>query len=255
VKHRIPLCIAGIILFATQLLATKLLAQTSVDTLGSDISTTLRSYRSWFSVLLPPGLREGYTLRSFIASETFEQYRQAVGDRNAFDALYLSALDLTHGNERVACLASAFGSFEHHTLDLKFIGFNIPVPLTTESDEHFRARVNHLSVHLYSDSIDDRDKSQHFFASAWLKHTLGMDWLVKFIGHLVEWGEDAFVVGGANDSRDVHANYDGIRFASGSEIFVWCGNAWCGRHKHGKPASSLPSDFLTSNPLQLRNNQ
>jgi hypothetical protein len=59
-----------------------------------------------------------------------------------------------------------------------------------------------------------------------------MSWVVKLLGDAVETGEELFVVGGANDERDKHANQDGIRFAT----------------KDAPCDVSLPSEYLTANP-------
>jgi hypothetical protein len=86
------------------------------------------------------------------------------------------------------------------------------LPLTFESEEKFNSRVERLPSHIITDTIDDKDKMQHFFLSAYLKRTLQMNSLVRIMGSLVEFGEDAFIVGGMNDERDMHANMNGVRF-------------------------------------------
>lgn len=105
------------------------------------------------------------------------------------------------------------GCMEHEYLPVNFFGSELRVPITSESHEEFARRCAHLPMHLYHTPDDDRDKLQHFFASAWLKSWLGMDWLVAVAGEGVELGESLFLIGDARDPRDIHANQDGARFA------------------------------------------
>jgi hypothetical protein len=102
--------------------------------------------------------------------------------------------------------------FEHRTIPL-LIGINLP--LTLEPSEEFRQRVARLPSKLFADLPDgnDRDKLQHFFASAWLAWTLDSRDAADLLGLGIEAGEDAFVKGGANDRRDVRANRLGQHFA------------------------------------------
>jgi hypothetical protein len=92
------------------------------------------------------------------------------------------------------------------------LGTTIDVPLSTESHTAFAMRVSHLPTHLYGIAELDRDKLQHFFGSAWMKHAFGMTWFARLAGSLVETGEKLFVIEGAADPRDILADEDGIRF-------------------------------------------
>ena len=166
-----------------------------------------------FSLLIPAGLREGYDMRDFIASPEFGAFDSSNASEVVFDEIYYSAVEYAHGDLDEALLAAAFGSIEHEYIPIAFFGSEIRIPLTSENHERFVVRWSHLPSHLYHTMENDRDKLQHFFASAWLMELLGMDWLARLAGKMVEVGESLFVVGGSEDPRDLHANHDGIHFA------------------------------------------
>jgi hypothetical protein len=186
----------------------------------------------FIQLLFPRGLGLGYKMRSHIAMnlDTLDQSREA--DLKRVDDLYSLAIEWSHGSTSTALFMLAFGAFDHEYLPLRILGAEVDLPLTSESHSEFERRASKLPLHPYNDSIRDQDKLQHFFASAWLKQIVGMDWLAKLAGHLVELGEASFVIGGANDSRDEHANADGRRF---------------GVTASGNP-NVLPSSFFTPNP-------
>jgi len=185
-----------------------------------------------FSLLIPKGIRLGYDMRNYIASPEFGAFDSSVSAETAFDEIYFEALELAHGDVSSALLAAAFGSFEHEFIPLDIIGIRIDLPLTSEMHARFERRWSHLPAYLYHTRELDRDKLQHFFASAWLKSMLGMDWLVRLAGEAVEVGEKLFVVDGFIDPRDLHANADGIRFALRAESRL----------------DARPSRSLTANP-------
>jgi hypothetical protein len=165
-----------------------------------------------FSLIVPEGIRLGYDMRDYIASQEFAAFDSSVSPEDAFDEIYFEAVTMAHGDLPVAFLAASFGSFEHEYIPLNFFGAELDVPLTSENHSRFLTRVSHLPTHLYHTPEDDRDKLQHFFASGWLKSILGMDWLVRLAGEGVEEGETLFVVGDSRDPRDIHANGDGLQF-------------------------------------------
>ncbi|HEY3876586.1 MAG TPA: hypothetical protein VGM92_14010 [Candidatus Kapabacteria bacterium] len=183
-------------------------------------------------LLVPEGIQLGYAMRSFIRSVAFGAYETQVTPDKAFDEIYFESMALAHGNRSIAFLAASFGCFEHEWIPLKFFGSELDIPLTSENHARFLQRLGHLPTHLYRTSEDDRDKLQHFFASAWLKSIFGMNWLVHLAGHTVESGEDLFVIGGSIDPRDLHANNDGLHFELRSE----------------EDPEAFPSQALTPNP-------
>lgn len=130
------------------------------------------------------------------------------------NVIYLQALMETNGDKGAASLATLIAVLEHRNIPISGIG--IQLPLTLERDSVFAKRVGYLPRNIYGEGHDDRDKLQHFFANSWLKKELGMEWLVRLIGELIEVGEDAIVDGGVYDERDKIANRDGFRFGIGS---------------------------------------
>lgn len=153
-------------------------------------------------------MREGYEVREFILEHG--EALQMLAAAQAMDEIYLQALMETNGDKGAAYLATMIAVFEHRNIPIA--GLGIKLPLTLENDSVFKLRHDHLPKDLYGEGQDDRDKLQHFFANAWLKKELGMDWLVSLIGEFIEVGEDAVVEGGVYDERDKHANSDGMRF-------------------------------------------
>jgi hypothetical protein len=170
-----------------------------------------------FSLLIPSGIRIGYDMRNYIASREFGMFDSSRQPEIVFDEIYYQAIEYTHGDLPSALLAAAFGSIEHEYIPFDLFGKELDFPLTNESHARFIVRWSHLPEHLYHIPEGDRDKIQHFFASAWLKSTLGMDWLVKLAGKGVEVGESLLLIGGFEDPRDLHANEDGIRFGTEAE--------------------------------------
>ena len=167
------------------------------------------------SLFTPKGYIEGYQLRDLIRSDIYIEETEGMTDREKLDYIYDEAYILSRGDLQAAQLASAVATLEHRTIEIKLLfGASITVPLTFEPEESFTARVERLPSRIYSDSTEDKDKMQHFFLSAYLKRTLGTNSLVRLLGSFVEAGEDAFIVGGMSDERDLHANEDGIRFAT-----------------------------------------
>ena len=156
------------------------------------------------------------------------------GDLQAVDAIYLRSLAIAEYDIQKALFLSLMAVLEHRTLDLRmpFIHY-IPLPLTFESKPEFRARVKHVPKTLYPDSPKtkegDRDKPQHFFASAYLAYTSDAPVYVQIFGDAIEWAEPILVVGGADDPRDRRANDQGMLF--GRDLI--------------SDKILLPSDYLT----------
>jgi hypothetical protein len=185
-----------------------------------------------FSLIVPQTVRLGYDMREYIASREFGEFDSIAPPEIVFNEIYYQAVEYAHGDFPTACFAAAYGSIEHESIPFEFFGKEFDFPLTNETHARFLLRRSHLPRHLYRIPEGDEDKVQHFFASAWLKSTLGMDWLVRLAGRGVEVGERLLTVGGFEDPRDIHANNDGLRFGAKAE----------GR------TGLTPSSCLTPNP-------
>ncbi|MDP4230449.1 MAG: hypothetical protein Q8916_08620 [Bacteroidota bacterium] len=183
--------------------------------------------------LFPKGIAEGVALRSYIRSSAWDEFRKENSDLESFDELFIDADALCSDDRTAAILACSIATLDHKTIPLKLLfGATLSIPLTLESEDDFEARVSKLPKYLYDPNIPDGDKCQHFFFSAFFMRIVKMNWLVRLFGNGVEIGEQLFVVGGANDVRDRHANADGRNFGASCE----------------EDSLPLPSMFLTPNP-------
>ncbi|HEY6191053.1 MAG TPA: hypothetical protein VI215_01865 [Bacteroidota bacterium] len=164
----------------------------------------------------PLFIQHGIELKAFLRSKTFRRLRAGLGDVGALDALYVRAMQLTDNNTAVALLLATIATFDHRLVGLKVPVFRFYFPLSDESEEEFDRRVNSLPRNLYRDTppgtAGDRDKLQHFFGSAFLTLLFETEEGAERIGLFVEEGEDAFIVGGVKDDRDLRADQEGQRF-------------------------------------------
>ena len=183
--------------------------------------------------ILPSGYEEGLEMRLLLRSSEWKTYRETVSDTTSMNAIYQIAFMMCNGRSKEALLTSGVAVLDHRLLPIKLpFGLVLNIPLTLESEEQFNRRASKLPAHIYSPDIADRDKLQHFFFSAYLKRVVKMNLLTSFVGNMTEIIEDAFVIGGANDPRDKHANADGTRFGL----------------KSAASETALPTESLTPNP-------
>ncbi|CUU03936.1 hypothetical protein JGI1_00858 [Candidatus Thermokryptus mobilis] len=173
-----------------------------------------------------------HKLREFIRSDEFKKFREKFGDKASVDLIYKKALVLSNYNIADALLISGLATLDHRKINFKIplLGLKIPIFLTSENEKIFRKRVENLPAYLFSDTLNDKDKLQHFFFSAYLSYLNGGSKTADKIGLLIEEGEKL----GLNlvkDERDILANRCG-------QIF--------GLALHKNPFV-LPSRFLNHN--------
>ncbi len=173
-------------------------------------------------------------IREYVRDRRFHAILDQWGDIRAIDAIYLRSLKIAEYNIARALFLSMMAVLEHRNIDFKMpVIKSLAVPLTFEEDSLFALRVKNLPTHIFADSPDipegDRDKLQHFFASAYLAFASEAPELARTAGNLVEWGEAKFIVGGSDDPRDKRANSLGESF--GRDLLV--------------VDTLLPSDYLT----------
>ncbi len=173
---------------------------------------------SWFGDLVTPrSLRDARRIRDYVRDPRFELLRGRDGDLRAVDAIYLRALHIAEYDIGQALFLSFLAALEHRTIPLRMplVGV-VDLPLTFEQEELFRLRVQQLPRALYPDSPPgdhgDRDKLQHFFGSAVVAFATESPEGARAAGDLIEWGEEAMVVGGVDDPRDRRSNLQGEMF-------------------------------------------
>ncbi|GEM_PF-414854 len=165
----------------------------------------------------PEIIKETRRIRRYVRDGRFRVLLERCGDMRAVDAIYQKALRISNYNIPRALFLSMMAVLEHQNVDIKVpIVGSIGLPLTFEEDSLFHARRRNLPARLYVDSPaseeGDKDKLQHFFASAYIAYVSGSRDLARASGNFVEWGEAQFVVGGVDDPRDKRANKQGERF-------------------------------------------
>jgi len=197
--------------------------------------------RFFKNTVTPRIVTETRIIRSFIRDERFARLMQRCGDIRATDAIYIKALVLTEFNTGRALFLSLLAVLDHQSIRVKMpvIGA-LTVPMTLEEDEAFSKRSEQLPRRLYPDTprnpSGDRDKLQHFFASAYLEYIGEAAKITDAVGNAVEAAEAQVIIGGANDERDKRANRQGAAFGRGLL----------------SDRTRLPSDYLIPATNELR---
>lgn len=172
--------------------------------------------------------------RGYVRDPRFRELTHRCGDLRAVDAIYQKSLRVAEYNVGRGLLIAMMAVLEHQQIHMRMpIVKSVELPLSFEQDSMFAQRVRNLPKRVYPDSPTteegDKDKLQHFFASAYLAYASESTDIARGAGNVVEWGEAKFVVGGANDPRDRRANKQGEAF--GRDLLV--------------VKNLLPSDYLT----------
>ncbi|MFN3135919.1 MAG: hypothetical protein ACK44H_10185 [Candidatus Kryptonium sp.] len=154
-----------------------------------------------------------HKLRDFIRSEDFKTLKEKLGDVLAIDLIYKKALVLCNYDIEETLLICGFATLDHREIKFKLpiVGLKIPLLLTSENREKFKKRVSNLPSKILSDTIDDRDKLQHFFFSAYIAYKNAGKKTADKIGILVEEGEK-LGLSLVRDERDIIANRLGQNF-------------------------------------------
>jgi len=231
-----------IAMFVSQPLCSQPAERSASDSLSGYLRFEETSPFTCLLTYFPPLLiQHGIELKSFIRSKEFQKIRQRYGDVRAVDAIYIQSMKLTDNNTAMALLLAAVASFDHRSVGLRVPVFKLFFALSNESELDFLARVNNLPTHLFFDApvshAGDRDKLQHFFGSAFLSFVFESRDPADRVGTFIEEGEDAFIVDGVLDERDMRANHLGQEF----------GLALLGDNQH------VPSEFLRFEVARSRN--
>ncbi len=152
-------------------------------------------------------------VRDFIRSDEFKILKDKFGDVTAVDLIYKKSLVICSYNIADALLVCGLSTLDHRKIKLKvpIFGLKLPIFLTSESEDEFKRRTANLPSHIFSDTIDDRDKLQHFFLSAYIAYVNGGKITADKIGILIEKGEK-FGLNLVWDERDIMANRLGQKF-------------------------------------------
>lgn len=205
-----PPCCSGFIWYGIFVLSA-LLAPATACAQPDSATTAVASATSSFplDLLLPGFLRAAYNTRLWVRDSLSSD---TTDDLGKIDQIYRRALSETNGDHTVALLAAAIATMEHRHIPF---AIGIDLPLTLETQEAFDQRVAKLPKRLFADlpNGDDRDKLQHFFASAWLASALDSRHAADAIGWGIEIGEQLLLTGGVHDPRDIRANRLGQLFA------------------------------------------
>jgi hypothetical protein len=189
--------------------------------------------RLFSNAVTPQLVSETNVIRRYVRDARFIELSKRCGDMRAVDAIYLRSLKVADYNIGRGLLLSMMAVLEHQKIEFRMPIFkSSSLPLSFEEDSLFAQRVRNLPRNLYDDSPSgdhgDRDKLQHFFASAYIAYVSESTDVTRGAGNAVEWGEAQFVVGGADDPRDKRANKQGELF--GTDLLV--------------VKNLLPSDYL-----------
>lgn len=200
----------------------------------SEEETSFSLGRFFGDIVRPRWVKDTRVVRSYVRDPRFARLRALCGDVRALDAIYLKAVVIAEYDIQRALFLSLAAVVQHRRVEMKMpVVGSVAVPLAMEDDTLFARRITNLPRRIYPDSPPnedgDRDKLQHFFASAYLEFTSESSRLTEALGNIVESGEAQFVVGGANDPRDKRTNAQGAAF--GKSLL--------------SDKTALPSDFLS----------
>ncbi len=174
-------------------------------------------FKALGELFTPEMIKDTRRIRAYVRDERFGALLRLCGDMRAVDAIYMKALKITRYNISRALFLSMMATLEHRNVDVKLPVLGaVGLPLTFEEDSLFLLRRNSLPSRLYRDTPEgehgDKDKLQHFFASAYIAYASESRDVARASGNFVEWGEAQFIVGGVDDPRDKRANRQGERF-------------------------------------------
>jgi len=157
-------------------------------------------------------------ISEYIASESFIQLRNKIGDTASADSIFSAAIYFTNGNISDALLALMFATVPYNKVPLQvpIIGSTIYYPLTSADEETYLKKNDNLPRYLFFDTpqnnYGDKDKLAHFFGSAFLAYESHLFDMGKLIGYFVEAFEESFKVQSSVDLRDLDVNEYGRLF-------------------------------------------
>ena len=160
-----------------------------------------------------------FYLSDYVASDEFKFYTQNHSDLEAVDHIYEKGLSFFEGDksETFFCLAFLFLPYNNIKIKLPVTGTVITIPLPSAPSRIFDKKTRNTPKKIFFDTPDndsgDRDKLAHFFANAFLRHSVSIFNLSEFLGIFVEYIEQGFFLQGGFDRRDLIVNHLGELFA------------------------------------------
>lgn len=157
-------------------------------------------------------------LSEFISSKYFNNLEKTTNDLNLIDTIYVRALKYENYDYSEALLALTFATIPYRLVPLQFPFTHLVFhyPLVSDADSIFHLKNKNLPKNLLydtpSDNFGDKDKSAHFFGSAFISYTSFFFDFADLIGYFVEVFEETFVVQGTVDYRDLDVDKLGKLF-------------------------------------------
>jgi len=132
-------------------------------------------------------------VRAYIRDARFRELTRRCGDLRAVDGIYQKSLRVAEYKVGRGLLIAMMAVLEHQQIHVRMpIVKSVQLPLSFEDDTLFSQRLRSLPKSLYSDSPNsdhgDKDKLQHFFASAYLAYASESTDIARGAGNVVEWG-------------------------------------------------------------------
>jgi len=156
----------------------------------------------------------------YIASRSLSTNNYETGDLRFIDSIFCEAVRFTGYDYSEALLALTFACIPYREVPIQIpiIGVILDYPLVSADEKTFNIKNDNLPRYLYYDSpqndYGDKDKSAHFFGSAYLSHASSIFDLGNLIGYFVEVFEAEFKVQSSIDNRDMQTNKLGQLFGS-----------------------------------------
>lgn len=159
-------------------------------------------------------------ITEYIASRSSNQINYMPGELRFVDSIYSEAIRFTDYDYSEALLALTFACVPYREVPIQIplLGSVINFPLTSADEKTFLKKNSHLPRYFFFDSpqndYGDKDKSAHFFGSAYLSHASSIFDLGNLIGYFVEVFEAEFKVQSSIDNRDMQTNKLGQLFGT-----------------------------------------
>ena len=168
-------------------------------------------------IVLPQVKHLFYAVDSISKYIAVKKYNE-INDLYAVDSIYLHAKEQMKDDISETFLSLTFAAVPYNIVPIRLPLFNIKLylHLISSADSIFKLKNKNLPTKLYFDTpkgdFGDRDKTAHFFGSAFVSYSSNIFDLGNLIGYFVEVFEESFEVQNKVDPRDMQANQLGNLF-------------------------------------------